>query len=106
MSTVHLQVSSSPRPAHRAGFPPLSEASPWLLRPEPVTAYYAVILSFGWGSYVVLRGMWSYLLTSSSSPAVVVSERLEERVKMCEIRSQIYGASDHCPVVLELAGAL
>ncbi len=38
--------------------------------------------------------------------AVVVSERLEERVKMCEIRSEIYGASDHCPVVLELAGPL
>ncbi|RPD66119.1 hypothetical protein L226DRAFT_530245 [Lentinus tigrinus ALCF2SS1-7] len=36
----------------------------------------------------------------------VVSERLEERVKMCEIRSEIYGASDHCPVVLELAGPL
>ncbi|KAI0807326.1 Endonuclease/exonuclease/phosphatase [Fomes fomentarius] len=36
----------------------------------------------------------------------VVSERLEDRVKMCEIRSEIYGASDHCPVVLELAGAL
>ncbi|KAI0709220.1 Endonuclease/exonuclease/phosphatase [Earliella scabrosa] len=36
----------------------------------------------------------------------VVSERLEERVKMCEIRSEIYGASDHCPVVMELAGLL
>ncbi|TFK91014.1 hypothetical protein K466DRAFT_634413, partial [Polyporus arcularius HHB13444] len=36
----------------------------------------------------------------------VVSERLEERVKMCEIRSEIYGASDHCPVVLELDGPL
>ena len=38
--------------------------------------------------------------------AVVVSERLEEKVQMCEIRSEIYGASDHCPVVLELAGPL
>ncbi|EJF65845.1 hypothetical protein DICSQDRAFT_77688 [Dichomitus squalens LYAD-421 SS1] len=36
----------------------------------------------------------------------VVSERLEEKVQMCEIRSEIYGASDHCPVVLELAGPL
>ncbi|CDO68300.1 hypothetical protein BN946_scf184799.g27 [Trametes cinnabarina] len=38
--------------------------------------------------------------------AVVVSERLTERVKMCEIRSEIYGASDHCPVVMELEGPL
>lgn len=38
--------------------------------------------------------------------AVVVSERLEERVKMCEIRSEVYGASDHCPVVMEVAGPL
>ena len=37
---------------------------------------------------------------------VVVSERLEEKERMCEIRSEIYGASDHCPVVLELAGPL
>ncbi|KAH9934711.1 Endonuclease/exonuclease/phosphatase [Fomitopsis serialis] len=36
----------------------------------------------------------------------VVSERLVDRVKMCEIRSEIYGASDHCPVTLELEGAL
>lgn len=33
---------------------------------------------------------------------VVVSERLLEKVKMCEIRSEIYGASDHCPIVLEI----
>jgi AP endonuclease-1 len=26
-----------------------------------------------------------------------------DRVKMCEIRSEIYGASDHCPIVLEIA---
>ena len=38
--------------------------------------------------------------------AVVVSERMAERVQMCEIRSEIYGASDHCPVVLELKGPL
>ena len=33
---------------------------------------------------------------------VVISERLLEKVKMCEIRSEIYGASDHCPIVLEI----
>lgn len=33
---------------------------------------------------------------------VVVSERLLEKVKMCEIRSEVYGASDHCPIVLEI----
>jgi len=34
--------------------------------------------------------------------AVVLSERIMDRVKMCEIRSEIYGASDHCPIVLEV----
>jgi len=34
----------------------------------------------------------------------VVSERLKEQVKMCDIRSEIYGASDHLPVVLEISG--
>jgi AP endonuclease-1 len=34
---------------------------------------------------------------------VVLSERMIGRVKMCEIRSEIYGASDHCPIVLEIA---
>ena len=33
---------------------------------------------------------------------VVVSERMLEKVKMCEIRSEIYGASDHCPIVLDI----
>ena len=33
---------------------------------------------------------------------VVLSERLRDNVKMCEIRSEIYGASDHCPIVLEI----
>ncbi len=37
--------------------------------------------------------------------AVVLSERIVDRVKMCEIRSEIYGASDHCPIVLEVAPA-
>ncbi|KAA1469446.1 hypothetical protein DENSPDRAFT_796065 [Dentipellis sp. KUC8613] len=36
----------------------------------------------------------------------VLSERIAECVKMCEIRSEIYGASDHCPVVLEIEGSL
>ena len=36
------------------------------------------------------------------STQVVVSERILEKVKMCEIRSEIYGASDHCPIVLEI----
>lgn len=34
--------------------------------------------------------------------AVVLSERIMDHVKMCEIRSEIYGASDHCPIVLEV----
>jgi AP endonuclease-1 len=34
--------------------------------------------------------------------AVVLSERIAERAKMCEIRSEIWGASDHCPIVLEI----
>ncbi|KAJ7120508.1 Endonuclease/exonuclease/phosphatase [Mycena crocata] len=36
----------------------------------------------------------------------VLSERIADRVKMCEIRSEIYGASDHCPLVMELDGLL
>ncbi|KAJ7172282.1 Endonuclease/exonuclease/phosphatase [Mycena filopes] len=36
----------------------------------------------------------------------VLSERIADRVKMCEIRSEIYGASDHCPLVMEIEGAL
>ena len=35
--------------------------------------------------------------------AVVLSERIAKRVELCEIRSEIYGASDHCPVVMEIA---
>lgn len=38
--------------------------------------------------------------------AVVLSDRIVDRVKMCEIRSEIYGASDHCPIVLEVAPAI
>lgn len=36
----------------------------------------------------------------------VLSERILERAKLCEIRSEIYGASDHCPVVMEFEGTL
>ncbi|KAI0263347.1 Endonuclease/exonuclease/phosphatase [Gloeopeniophorella convolvens] len=35
----------------------------------------------------------------------VLSERIVDRVKTCEIRSEIYGASDHCPIVLEISPA-
>ncbi|CED84802.1 exodeoxyribonuclease iii [Phaffia rhodozyma] len=36
----------------------------------------------------------------------VVSKRLQERVKACEIRREIFGPSDHVPVVIELSGSL
>ncbi|KIY43595.1 hypothetical protein FISHEDRAFT_52866 [Fistulina hepatica ATCC 64428] len=36
----------------------------------------------------------------------VVSARWLDRVKMCEIRSDVYGASDHCPVTMEVEGDL
>lgn len=36
----------------------------------------------------------------------VVNETLLPRVKLCEIRNEIWGASDHCPVVLEIEGDL
>ncbi|OAX38938.1 hypothetical protein K503DRAFT_717420 [Rhizopogon vinicolor AM-OR11-026] len=36
----------------------------------------------------------------------VVSERILEKVKMCEIRSEIYGASDHVPVVMEIDSSI
>lgn len=52
-------------------------------------------------------GIWrEMLMRSSVLCTVVVSERFVDRVKMCEIRSEIYGASDHCPVTLELEGVL
>lgn len=38
-----------------------------------------------------------------SDPAtVVLSERITSKVQMCEIRSEIWGASDHCPVTMEI----
>ncbi|KAH9946126.1 Endonuclease/exonuclease/phosphatase [Epithele typhae] len=36
----------------------------------------------------------------------VVSDRLMKRVKACSIRSEVYGASDHCPIMLEVTGPL
>lgn len=33
---------------------------------------------------------------------VVLSERIASMVKMCEIRSEIYGASDHVPITMEI----
>ncbi|KIJ69015.1 hypothetical protein HYDPIDRAFT_23880 [Hydnomerulius pinastri MD-312] len=36
----------------------------------------------------------------------VLSERIVEKVKMCEIRSDIYGASDHVPIVMEIESGL
>jgi AP endonuclease-1 len=32
----------------------------------------------------------------------VLSERIKERVQMCEIRDDIWGASDHCPIVMDI----
>lgn len=34
--------------------------------------------------------------------ADVLSRRLLSSVKTCEIRNEIYGASDHCPIIIEL----
>ncbi|KAL8293095.1 hypothetical protein RQP46_000789 [Phenoliferia psychrophenolica] len=36
----------------------------------------------------------------------VLSEQLVEKVKQCEIRLEVYGASDHVPVVLDIEGPL
>ncbi|KAF8480593.1 Endonuclease/exonuclease/phosphatase [Gautieria morchelliformis] len=36
----------------------------------------------------------------------LISRRIISRIKFCEIRSEIYGASDHCPIVLEIEGDL
>ncbi|KAF9265505.1 hypothetical protein L218DRAFT_923808 [Marasmius fiardii PR-910] len=36
----------------------------------------------------------------------VLSQRITDKVKMCEIRSDIYGASDHCPITMEYEGPL
>ncbi|KAI5476515.1 exodeoxyribonuclease III [Pseudohyphozyma bogoriensis] len=36
----------------------------------------------------------------------VVSERILEKIKTCEIRLEVYGASDHVPLMLEFEGSL
>ncbi|KAG9102659.1 hypothetical protein FRC06_001492, partial [Ceratobasidium sp. 370] len=36
----------------------------------------------------------------------VLSERLFPRVASCEIRNEIWGASDHCPIVMDIEGPL
>jgi AP endonuclease 1 len=46
------------------------------------------------------------LADTEEIPVVVLSERIVDKVKMCEIRSEIYGASDHCPIVMEVEGEL
>jgi len=37
---------------------------------------------------------------------VILSDRIVDRVKMCKIRSGIYGVSDHFPIVLGVAPAI
>ena len=46
------------------------------------------------------------LIFIDAGHAVVLSERIVDRVRMCEIRSEIYGASDHCPIVLEVTSTV
>jgi len=47
------------------------------------------------------------LLTPLSlSPRAQVSERLLPKVKACEVRHTIWGASDHLPIVLDIEGPL
>lgn len=56
------------------------------------------------GDWITVR--FDRLVLRPPQPAhyalVVVSERMLGKVKTCEIRSEIYGASDHCPIVLEI----
>lgn len=51
--------------------------------------------------YVPFR-VSAYLADLQDILVVVLSERIANYVKMCEIRSEIYGASDHCPVTMEI----
>lgn len=56
------------------------------------------------GDWITVR--WTrYSTKLTHSTLVVISERLLEQVKGCEIRSEVYGPSDHCPIVLEIADA-
>lgn len=50
----------------------------------------------------MLVGPLSLVAMLTVCTIVVMSQRLLEKVKLCEIRSEIYGASDHCPIVLEI----
>ncbi|KAG8713109.1 hypothetical protein FRC11_013262, partial [Ceratobasidium sp. 423] len=36
----------------------------------------------------------------------VVSERLFPKISACEIRNEIWGASDHCPIIMDFEGPL
>ncbi|KAG8934575.1 hypothetical protein FRC03_007726 [Tulasnella sp. 419] len=36
----------------------------------------------------------------------IISERLRSRIKTCEIRDEIWGASDHVPIVMDIEGDL
>ncbi|ETW86090.1 hypothetical protein HETIRDRAFT_100374 [Heterobasidion irregulare TC 32-1] len=55
---------------------------------------------------------WSYRFNCRSKgigwrlDMFVLSERIVDRVKMCDIRSDIYGASDHCPLTIEIESPL
>ena len=50
----------------------------------------------------LVRAPLSHLGCKLTDLAVVLSQRLADKVKMAEIRSDIYGASDHCPVTMEI----
>lgn len=53
--------------------------------------------------FYTVQKAYSLILFGTS---VVLSERIVEKVKMCEVRSEIYGASDHVPVVMEIDSEL
>jgi hypothetical protein len=37
---------------------------------------------------------------------VIISQRVANQAKECEIRSEIYGDSPHCPVIMDVAREL
>ncbi|KAK0552557.1 hypothetical protein OC846_002849 [Tilletia horrida] len=55
---------------------------------------------FGWRGQCRVKGIGWRLDT------FIVSERLRDRVKACEIRYEMYGPSDHIPVFCDIAGPL
>lgn len=59
------------------------------------------VLAGDWTRVSISLGTEVNLLMFLGIP-VVLSERITENVNMCEIRSEIYGASDHVPVVMEI----